>query len=76
MGKSHCRHPSRRLLIHLQHPTIAHYAGYSEEEVMIVAKLMIDYLRRPTVHEAFFTKYSSKKFLKGQLIPSLLTLAD
>ncbi len=28
-------------------------------------KLMVDYLRRPVVHEAFFKKYASKKFLKG-----------
>ena len=26
---------------------------------------MIDYLRRPVAHEAFFKKYASKKFLKG-----------
>lgn len=28
---------------------------------------MIDYLRRPIVHEAIFKKYASKKFLKGEL---------
>lgn len=27
--------------------------------------LMIDYLARPVIHEAFFKKYASKKFLKG-----------
>lgn len=27
---------------------------------------MIDYLARPVVHEAFFKKYASKKFLKGE----------
>lgn len=27
--------------------------------------LMIDYLSGPVVHEAFFKKYASKKFLKG-----------
>ena len=27
---------------------------------------MIDYLSGPVVHEAFFKKYASKKFLKGQ----------
>ena len=26
---------------------------------------MVDYLRRPVQHEAFFKKYASKKFLKG-----------
>ena len=35
---------------------------------------MIDYLRRPVTHEAFFKKYASKKFLKGIVSP-WLTLA-
>ena len=28
---------------------------------------MVDYLAQPVVHEAFFKKYASKKFLKGML---------
>lgn len=28
-------------------------------------QLMVDYLRRPVAHEAFFKKYASKKFHKG-----------
>ncbi|KAM0274410.1 hypothetical protein ACHAQH_007879 [Verticillium albo-atrum] len=48
--------------------TIAYYAGYSEEEVEPVAHLMIDYLARPVVHEAFFKKYASKKFLKASIL--------
>ena len=28
---------------------------------------MVDYLRRPVAHEAFFKKYASKKFLKGKM---------
>ena len=35
-------------------------------------KLMVDYLAKPVVHEAFFKKYASKKFLKGMISPSLL----
>jgi len=27
---------------------------------------MVDYLARPPIHEAFFKKYASKKFLKGK----------
>ncbi|KAI8215979.1 G2/mitotic-specific, partial [Colletotrichum sp. SAR 10_86] len=45
--------------------TIAFYAGYNEEEIEPVVRLMVDYLARPVVHEAFFKKYASKKFLKG-----------
>ncbi|KAL8961981.1 MAG: hypothetical protein Q9193_001544 [Seirophora villosa] len=48
--------------------TIAHYAGYTEEEVEPVFKLMVDYLRRPITHEAFFKKYASKKFLKASIL--------
>ncbi|KAL9024715.1 MAG: hypothetical protein Q9196_006312, partial [Gyalolechia fulgens] len=44
--------------------TISHYAGYTEAEIEPVFKLMVDYLRRPVTHEAFFKKYASKKFLK------------
>lgn len=31
-----------------------------------VVELMVDYLARPVTHEAFFKKYASKKFLKGE----------
>lgn len=44
---------------------MAHYAGYTEEEIDPVFRLMVDYLHRPVCHEAFFKKYASKKFLKG-----------
>jgi hypothetical protein len=46
--------------------TLAHYSGYSEEEIQPVLQLMIDYLSGPVIHEAFFKKYASKKFLKGK----------
>ncbi|KAL8736198.1 MAG: hypothetical protein Q9166_000353 [cf. Caloplaca sp. 2 TL-2023] len=48
--------------------TIAHYAGYDESEIEPVFKLMVDYLRRPVAHEAFFKKYASKKFLKASIL--------
>lgn len=28
---------------------------------------MVDYLARPVIHEAFYKKYASKKFLKGNV---------
>lgn len=49
-----------------QDATLAHYSGYTEEEIQPVFKLMVDYLRNPVAHEAFFKKYASKKFLKGK----------
>ncbi|KAI0183986.1 G2/mitotic-specific cyclin-B [Xylaria flabelliformis] len=48
--------------------TIAYYAGYTEEEIEPVFELMVDYLVRPVIHEAFYKKYASKKFLKASLI--------
>lgn len=33
---------------------------------------MVDYLARPVVHEAFFKKYASKKFLKGEHLLGLV----
>ncbi|KAK3394544.1 cyclin-like protein [Podospora didyma] len=48
--------------------TIEYYAGYSEEEIEPVFQLMVDYLARPVVHEAFFKKYASKKFLKASIL--------
>ena len=45
--------------------TLAKYAGYTEQEILPVFKLMVDYLAAPVAHDAFFRKYASKKFLKG-----------
>lgn len=47
--------------------TLAKYAGYTEQEIQPVFKLMVEYLAGPVVHDAFFRKYASKKFLKGKL---------
>lgn len=55
--------------------TLAYYAGYEEAEIQDAASLMVDYCARPVVHEAFFKKYASKKFMKG-LCSSLLRLHD
>ncbi|CAG8950537.1 hypothetical protein HYFRA_00002744 [Hymenoscyphus fraxineus] len=48
--------------------TLTHYSGYDEEAIEPVFKLMVDYLARPVVHEAFFKKYASKKFLKASIL--------
>jgi len=50
---------------------LTHYAGYTEEEILPVFELMIDYLYRPVQHEAFFKKYASKKFMKGMVFSFL-----
>ncbi|KAM5356259.1 hypothetical protein ACJ41O_002905 [Fusarium nematophilum] len=48
--------------------TLSYYAGYTEDEIEPVYHLMVDYLARPVVHEAFFKKYASKKFLKASIL--------
>ncbi|KAI0100646.1 cyclin-like protein [Nemania sp. FL0031] len=48
--------------------TMTYYAGYTEAEIEPVFELMVDYLARPIIHEAFYKKYASKKFLKASLI--------
>lgn len=53
------------MLIIIQDATLATYAGYTEQEIEPVFKLMVDYLHGPVQHDAFFRKYASKKFLKG-----------
>jgi hypothetical protein len=49
--------------------TLAKYAGYTEQQIQPVFKLMVDYLSGPVQHDAFFRKYASKKFLKGESPP-------
>ncbi|KAH9908681.1 G2/mitotic-specific cyclin-B [Xylariomycetidae sp. FL2044] len=48
--------------------TLAFYAGYTEDELIPVFRLMVDYLARPVIHEAFYKKYASRKFSKVSLI--------
>ncbi|KAI5839826.1 cyclin-like protein [Morchella snyderi] len=46
---------------------LIHYSDYTEDQIMPVFHLMIDYLARPVKHEAFFKKYASKKFMKASI---------
>lgn len=48
--------------------TLAHYAGYTEQDIEPVFKLMVTYLAGPVRHDAFFRKYASKKFLKASIV--------
>ena len=45
---------------------LVHYSGYTEEEIEPAFDTMIDYLRGPVAHNAFYKKYAGKKFLKGK----------
>ncbi|KAL2137083.1 hypothetical protein VTI74DRAFT_9689 [Chaetomium olivicolor] len=48
--------------------TLEYYAGYTEEEILPVVQLMVDYMARPVIHEAFFKKYAGKRFLKASIL--------
>lgn len=45
--------------------TLTKFAGYTEDDILPVFDIMIDFLQAPVAHEALFKKYASKKFLKG-----------
>lgn len=60
------------MLITAQDATLATYAGYTEQEIEPVFKLMVDYLHGPVQHDAFFRKYASKKFLKGMFLEPII----
>lgn len=44
---------------------LVYYSDYTEEEVLPVVRLMIDYLASPVRHRAFHKKYANKRFMKG-----------
>lgn len=46
---------------------LEYYSGYTEDEIVPVFELMVDYLARPIVHDAFFRKYANKKFIKASI---------
>ncbi|RMD41125.1 hypothetical protein DV735_g3978, partial [Chaetothyriales sp. CBS 134920] len=48
--------------------TLSQFSGYTEQEIMPVFELLVDYLRAPVAHEALFKKYASKKFLKASIL--------
>jgi hypothetical protein len=61
---------SRRILNRLPwDANLAHYAGdRNEKAIAPIVAVIIDYLVAPVIHEAFFKKYASKRFLKASII--------
>jgi hypothetical protein len=50
-------------------PNLAHYSGeFPKEDCIVIASIMVDYLKGPVIHESFFKKYASKRFLKASII--------
>lgn len=49
--------------------TLIHYSGgYKKEDLKEVIELILDYLVQPVIHEEFFKKYASKKFMKASIL--------
>jgi len=46
---------------------LVHYSGYKETQLRRWAELMLDYLAQEPVHDAFFKKYASKKFMRASI---------
>lgn len=51
----------------LQNPNLVHYSGYTEADIVPVARLMLNYVLKPTRHENFFKKYAARKFMKASV---------
>lgn len=47
---------------------LMHYSGYPEHDLYPVINIMIDYIGSSVIHEAFFKKYASRKFLKASIL--------
>ena len=48
---------------------LIHYSGgYTREELAPVCNMIMDYLVQPVVHDEFFKKYASRKFMKASVI--------
>lgn len=49
--------------------TLIHYSGgYKKNDFKHVVELILDYLTQPVLHEEFFKKYASKKFMKSSIL--------
>lgn len=50
-----------------QNANLVHYSGFSEDELLPAAQLMVNYILRPREKQAesFVKKYASKKYMKA-----------
>ena len=51
-------------LIIWQTPNLAHYSSYAESQLVPTTNAMLNYVLKPTKHESFHGKYTSKKYLQ------------
>ncbi|KAH3900865.1 related to G2/mitotic-specific cyclin-2 [Saccharomycodes ludwigii] len=48
---------------------LIHYSGgYTKEDLAPVCQMIMDYLEQPVVHDEFFKKYASRRFIKASAI--------
>ncbi|KAF7373167.1 MFS domain-containing protein [Mycena sanguinolenta] len=48
-------------------PTLAHYATYTERELLPTAAHMLRYVLKPIVHESFYKKWAGKRNMKASV---------
>ncbi|KAI8147578.1 cyclin-like protein [Fennellomyces sp. T-0311] len=46
---------------------VSRLAGYKANEIKPVVQLMLDYVSKPVIHDAFFKKWASKKMMKASV---------
>jgi hypothetical protein len=46
---------------------LSHYSSYSEDELLPVVELMVDYLSKPLQFESIYNKYCTKRFMKSAI---------
>ncbi|KAH6909563.1 g2/mitotic-specific cyclin cdc13 [Coprinopsis sp. MPI-PUGE-AT-0042] len=56
-------------------PNLAHYSSYRESQLLPTANLMLNYILKPTRHEAFFKKYAGKRYTKASVFMRKWALA-
>lgn len=48
---------------------LIHYSGdVTEQELLPIVAVMVDYLKSPVTHQGFFKKYASKRFMKASIL--------
>ncbi|KAJ3300401.1 hypothetical protein HK104_000915 [Borealophlyctis nickersoniae] len=59
---------ARRMLTREEwHANLVHYSGYTQEELLHCAGLMVNYLQRSTKHENLYRKYATRRYTKASI---------
>jgi G2/mitotic-specific cyclin 1/2 len=47
---------------------LVHYSNYTEKDIVPCLELMLDFLCKPVKYEGLHKKYSSKKFMRANIL--------